>query len=173
MLFVVVVLVVLLWAVLSFGLRFRFWVGSRLWSPVWTLRFFLQPVHHRQSGMGPWVWVDEGVAVHLDKPLRLGVVNGWWGWQPELPEPEKRWGEVRPPPPPERGVKMFQLAQINLFTPERKKEGGTHWQLAANCLQGLGLGGMDHAGQAWTWTPTSSALMDMGTFNPEAMKRGA
>ena len=58
-------------------------------------------------------------------PLRLGVVNGWWGWQPELPGPGKGWGEVRPPP--ERGVKMFELAQTNIFTPERKKGGGgTH-----------------------------------------------
>ena len=62
--------------------------------------------------------------VHLEKPLRLGVVNGWWGWQPELPGPGKGWGQVRPPPPLEMGVKMFELAQTNLFNPERKKGGG-------------------------------------------------
>ena len=28
-------------------------------------------------------------------------------------------------------------------------------------------------GKAWTWTPTWSALMDMGGFNPEAANRGA
>ena len=65
--------------------------------------------------------------VHLDKSLCLGVVKGWWGSQQELPGPGKRWGEVRPPPPPEMGVKMFELAQTNLFTPKRKKGGGTHW----------------------------------------------
>ena len=65
--------------------------------------------------------MDEGVVVHLDKPLRLGVVRGWWGWQRELPG--KKWGETRPPPP-EMGVKMFELAQLNLFTPDRKKGGG-------------------------------------------------
>ena len=87
-------------------------------------------VHHRLLGAGRWVWVDEGGVVHLDRPLRLGVVNGWWGWQRELPGPGKRWGEV--PPPPEMGVKMFELAQTSIFTPERKKEGGTHWRFVAN-----------------------------------------
>ena len=45
-------------------------------SPVWTLRFLLVRVHHRLLGAGRSVWVDEGEVVHLDKPLRLGVVNG-------------------------------------------------------------------------------------------------
>ena len=49
-------------------------------SPVWTLRFLSQRVYHRLLGVGRWVWVDEGGVVHLDRPLRLGVVNGWWGW---------------------------------------------------------------------------------------------
>ena len=72
-------------------------------SPVWTLRFLLVRVHHRLLGARRWVWVDEGGVVHLGRPLRLGVVNGWWGWQPELPRPGEGWGEVRPPPPPKRG----------------------------------------------------------------------
>ena len=50
-------------------------------SPVWTLRFLLVRVHHRLLGAGRWAWVDEGGLVHLDKALRLGVVNGSWGWQ--------------------------------------------------------------------------------------------
>ena len=125
-------------------------------------------------GGGGWVWVDEGGVVHLDRPLRLGVVNGWSGWQPELPGPGKKWGEVQPPPPfPEMGVKMFELAQTNLFTPTRKKRGATHWRFVANCWQGLGLGGIEYAGKAWTRTPTWSALMDFGGFNPEAANRGA
>ena len=45
-------------------------------SPVWTLRFLLVRVHHRLLGAGRWVWVDRGGVVHLDKPLRLGVVEG-------------------------------------------------------------------------------------------------
>ena len=46
------------------------------------------------------------------------------------------------PPPPEMGVKMFELAQTNIFTPGRKKGGGgTHWRFVAHCWQGLGLGG--------------------------------
>ena len=68
-------------------------------SPVWTLRFLKVRVHHRLLGAGRWVWVDQGGVVHLDKPLRLGVVNGSWGWQRELPgQGNKRWGEVGAPP---------------------------------------------------------------------------
>ena len=69
-------------------------------SPVWTLRFLLVRVHHRLLGAGRWVWVDGEGVVHLDKPLRLGVVEGSCGWQRELPgQRNKRWGEVPPPPP--------------------------------------------------------------------------
>ena len=142
-------------------------------SPVWTLRFLFVRVHHRRLGAGRWVSVDEGGVVRLDRPLRLGVVNAWWGWQPELPGPRKGWGEVSPPPPPEKGVNTFQLAQTNIFNLERKKGGGTHWRFFANCWQGVGLGGVGYVGKAWTWTPTWSALMDFGGFNPEAANRGA
>ena len=46
-------------------------------------------------GMG-----GRGGVVHLDKPLRLGLVGGSWGWQRELPgQGNKRRGEVPPPPP--------------------------------------------------------------------------
>ena len=67
---------------------------------------------------------------------------------------------------------MFELAQTNIFTPERKKEGATHWRFVAHCWQGLGLGGVEWVGKAWNWTPTWSALMDFGGSNPEAAKRG-
>ena len=112
-----------------------------------------------------------GGVVHLDKPLRLGVVEGSWGWQRDLPGLGKRWGEVGDPP--KRGVKMFELAQTNIFTPERKKSGATHWRFVAHCWQGLGLGGgVEWVGKAWVWTPTWSALLDFGGFNPEAANRG-
>ena len=62
--------------------------------PVWTLRFLLQRVHQRLLG-GGGVSVDKGGIIHLDKPLRLGVVKGWWGRQQELPG--KKWGETPPP----------------------------------------------------------------------------
>ena len=107
-------------------------------SPVWTLRFLLVRVHHWLLGEGRWVWMDEGGVAHLDKPLCLGVVNGSWGWQRELPGPGKRWGEVGDPP--EMGVKMFEMVQTNIFTPERKKGGGTQWRFVAH-LSGAGLGG--------------------------------
>ena len=137
-------------------------------SPVWTLRFLLVWVHHRLLGARRWVWVNGGGVVHLDKPLRLGVVEGSWGWHCELPgQGNKRWGEV--PPPPQRGVKMFELPQTNIFTPERKKGGGgTHWRFVAHSWQGLGLGGVEWVGKAWVWTPTWLALLDFGGFNPEA-----
>ena len=124
-------------------------------SPVWTLRFLWVRVHHRLLGAGRWVWVDGGGGVvHLDKPLRLGVVEGSWGWQRELPgHGNKRCGEV-PPPPPRKGVKMFELAQTNSFTPERKKGGANHWRFVAHNWQGLGLGGVEWVGKAWVWTPT-------------------
>ena len=117
--------------------------------------------------------MDKGGVVYLDRPLRLGVVNGWWRWQPELPGPGEEMGGGAPPPPPEMGVKMFELAQTNLFTAERKKGGATHWPFVANCWQGLGLGGIEYAGKALTWTRTRSVLMDFGGFNPEAANQGA
>ena len=49
--------------------------------------------------------------------------------------------------------------------------GGTHWRFIANCWEALGLGGMEYGGR--TWTPTGSALMDMGGFDPAAANRGA
>ena len=45
--------------------------------------------------------MDEGGVVHLQKPMRVGVVRGWWGWQHELPG--RTWGESPPPPPPGKG----------------------------------------------------------------------
>ena len=67
---------------------------------------------------------------------------------------------------------MFELAQTNIFTPERKKGGTTHWRFLAHCWQGLGLGGVEWLGKAWVWTPTWSALLDFGAFNPEVANRG-
>ena len=111
-------------------------------SPVSTLWFLLVRVQQWLLAAGRWVRVDEGGVVHVDKHLRLGVVNGSSGWQRELPGPGKGWGEV-PPPPPKMGVKMFELAQTNIFTPLRKKWAATHWRFVAHCWQGLGLGGVD------------------------------
>ena len=67
---------------------------------------------------------------------------------------------------------MFELAQTNIFTPERKKGGANHWRFVAHCWQGLGLGGVEWVGKAWVWTPTWSALLDFGGFSPEAANRG-
>ena len=43
--------------------------------------------------------------------------------------------------PPERGVKMFQLAQTNIFTPERKKGGGHPLAIRRPLLARARLGG--------------------------------
>ena len=67
---------------------------------------------------------------------------------------------------------MFELAQTNIFTPERKKGGATHWRFVAHCWQGLGWGGVEWVGKAWVWTPTWSALLEFRGFNPEAANRG-
>ena len=50
-----------------------------------------------------------------------GVAGAWW-WQPELPA--RKRGVA--PPPSEKGVKMFELAQLNVFTPDVKKGGASH-----------------------------------------------
>ena len=34
------------------------------------------------------------------------------------------------------------------------------------------MGGVEWVGKAWVWTPTWSALLDFGGFNPEAANRG-
>ena len=67
---------------------------------------------------------------------------------------------------------MFELAQTNIFTPERKKGGGTHWRFVSYCWQGLGCGGVEWVGKALVWTPAWSAVLDFGAFNPEAANRG-
>ena len=44
-------------------------------------------------------------------------------------------------PPPKRGVKMFELAQTNIFTPERKEGGGHPLSIRRPLLARAGLGG--------------------------------
>ena len=50
-------------------------------------------------------------------------------------------GGGRCPPPPERGVKMFELAQASIFTPERKRGEGHPLAICRPLLAGAGLGG--------------------------------
>ena len=58
-------------------------------SAVWTLRFCWCGCTTGCGGRGGGYGWTRGGDVHVDKPLRLGVVNGWWGWQRELPGPGK------------------------------------------------------------------------------------
>ena len=88
-------------------------------SPIWTLRFVMHRAHHKILGRGRWVWVDER-GVHKVKPLRVGGAPREWRWQPEMPGGKK--GQVAPPS--DKGVKMFEMAQYNIFTPCVKTGGG-------------------------------------------------
>ena len=51
-------------------------------------------------------------------PARGGC--GEWHWQPAMSGVKKGPG----PPPSDKGVKMFEMGQFNVFTPDVKKGGG-------------------------------------------------
>ena len=124
------------------------------------------------GGGAGYGWTGGGGFVHLDEPLRLGWSRGRGGGNVSCQGRGTRGGGEPPPPPPERRVKMFELAQTNIFSPERKKGGATHWRFVAHCWQGRNLRGVEWVGKAWVWTPTWSALLDIRGFNPEAANRG-
>ena len=98
--------------------------------------------------VGGYGWMRGGVA-QLDRPLRLGVVNGWWGWQPEFPGAEKRWGEVRPPPsPPRNGGEDVRVgANQHLPPPERKKGGAPTGDSSPTAGRGWAWGGFSMRGR--------------------------
>ena len=78
-------------------------------------------------------------GVHKDKPLRFGGrVSGEWWWQPEMSGGKK--GQLGPPS--DKGVKMFELAQFNIFTRDVNKVGAGHFGFVCMCWQAMGLGGM-------------------------------
>ena len=68
---------------------------------------------------------------------------------------------------------MFEFAQLNLFTPEVRKGGGEPLAIDRHVLAGAGTGRMEFAGRTRAWTPTWSAIMEMGGFDPSAANRGA
>ena len=109
--------------------------GSGLDSPVFVAAGAPPVV----GGGGGYGWTRGG-GVHLDKPLRLGVVNRWWGWQPELPGPGKRWGEVRPPAPRKRG-EVVRVGANQSLHPREEKGGGHPLAIGRQLLAGVGLGG--------------------------------
>ena len=63
---------------------------------------------------------------------------------------------------------MFELAQLNVFTPDAKKGGGGSHVMASD---GTG-GGMEYVGRTCTWTPTWSEIMEIGGFDPSAATGG-
>ena len=78
-----------------------------------------------------------GGVVQLDKPLLRGWSEGG-GVATEVSGEEM--GEHAPALPPEMGVKMFESAQLNLFTP-RGKMGGHPLAIYHQLLAGVWLGG--------------------------------
>ena len=80
--------------------------------------------------------MDEG-GIHKDKPLRLeGARRKWW-WQPKMPGRKK--GQAVPPS--DKGVKMFESAQFNVFTTGVKKWGGWAFRVPLHVLAGHGTWG--------------------------------
>ena len=58
-----------------------------------------------------------------------------------------RNGIRRPPPPPEMGVKMFERAQLNLFSPERKNGGPSTGDSSPTAGRRWAWGGWSMGGQ--------------------------
>ena len=142
-------------------------------SPVWTLRFLLVRVHHRLLGAGRWVWVDRGG----------GGLSTWtspcaWGWLRGRGGGNVRCrgrgtsGGGRCPPPPRKGGEDVLVGANQHLHPRAEKGGGQQWRFVAHCWQGLGLGGVEWVGKAWVWTPTWSALLDLGVSAPRRRTGG-
>ena len=83
--------------------------------------------------------MDEGRVVRLDKPLRVGGGPRVVGVATGVARAEM--GGDAPPSPPAKGVKMFELAQLNLLTPEVKKGGGQPLAIHRRMLAFAGTGG--------------------------------
>ena len=115
-------------------------------SPVWTLPFVMHRVHHRILGQGRWVWVDERGSTQ-------GVV---WSTQ-DLGQTPSDCGGFRANgngsrvcqggmngkvvPRSDKGLKMFEMAQFNVFTPDVKKGAARHLRFLCHCWEAMGLGG--------------------------------
>ena len=76
------------------------------------------------------------------------------------------------PPPPKRGVKMFQLAQINLFTPERKSGGGHPLAIRCQLLAGSGLRGDRSCGAGLDLDADLVSADGHGEFQPGGGEAG-
>ena len=78
-----------------------------------------------------------------------------------------------PPPHSEKGVKMFELAQLNVFTHDVKKGGWGPWRFIAHHWPTIGLRGMECVGRTWMWTMTWSEILGIWGLDPSAANRGA
>ena len=70
-----------------------------------------------------------------------------------------------------KGVKMFEMAQLNVFTSNLKKGGGRFFRFLCHCWEAMGLGGMQVAGRMWVWSPTLLEVMGVGVFDLAAAPR--
>ena len=67
---------------------------------------------------------------------------------------------------------MFDLAQTNIFTPERKKGGAITGDSSPTAGRGWAWGGVEWVGNAWVGTPTWSALLGIRGFQPRGGEPG-
>ena len=102
-------------------------------------------------------------------PPRVRGVPGEWHWQPEMSGGKK--GQVVPLF--DKGLKMFEIAQFSVFTPDVKKGGAHHFRFFCGCWQAMGLGGMHIAGRTWEWSPTWWEIIGVGGFAPSVANRRA
>ena len=90
---------------------------------------------------GGYGWTGGGALSTWTSPCAWGWSRGRGGGNVGCRGRGISDGGRCPPPPPERGVKMFELAQTNIFTPERKKGGWHPLAIHRPLLVGAGLGG--------------------------------
>ena len=97
---------------------------------------------------------------------------GWW-WLQKPSGGNKSCREeegARAPPPSAKEVKMFQLAQFNVFI---NSGGAGHLRFIPMCWQAMGLGGMVCIGRTRDWSPTWSEIIGVLAFHRSATNWGA
>ena len=147
-------------------------------SSIWTRPFLMHRVHHKILGQGKWVWVDER-GVHKDKPLWVG---GGGGFQGNGTGNGNVGGGGQVAPHSDKEVKMFEMAQLNVFNRVIKKGGVQHFRCLCSCWQAMGLRGVHTAQRRWErrgrrswgladstrWRPTRGRMLDWCTASPPA-----
>ena len=119
-------------------------------------------LHHKILGHGTWVWVDER-RVHTDKPLQVGGVPRVWQWRAEMPGGGGEKGKVVPSA--DKGVKMLEMAQFKVFSPDVKNGGaGREFPVPLPWMGGHGAGG--HARRGEDVGVVADTVVDHGGWRP-------